>query len=444
MNTLGSKFKLARKEKGLTQEQLSDKNISRSMISLIENNFTKPSLETLKYIASKLEKPLSYFLSESQYASIPYENLIIELEELLLIENYEEIIKKTEEFIALYKEIPHDSIDKRSLGIFHAILGISYYYQNETKAEGYFHKAIFNLENINRSKYLYLCLNYLGLIKYHQKKYSEMENLLLTADSLLNIVTLTNVYLKIDILHNLALNYFAQQKFMESIKVIERAQEYCYKYDFYVNFGELNRIASMCYKYMNQLDEAILCSTNAVNYYLLSNNTTLLHRCYINLSILYRAKRDKDNALYYIEKAIRYFEQTNNRQKLVNCHIEKIITLFEFDSDPCFVRDLINITIDLPTMCASGKGELLAILGIIELRQKNYPKALELLCSADTLVTYEAQSDMSIFIYKGLQKIYEYNQDIENSTIYKHKSEALLTAKPYYYNFIKQVVEDNL
>ncbi len=444
MNTLGSKFKLARKEKGLTQAQLSDESISRSMISLIENNLTKPSLETLKYIAAKLEKPLSYFLSETQYVSIPYENLIMELEELLLIESYEEIIKKTEEFIALYKELSHASINKRSLGIFHAILGICYYYKNEEKAEDYFRAAINNLENMNRSKYLYLCLNYLGLIKYHQKKYAEMEQLLLTADSLLNIVTLNNVYLKVDILHNLALNYSAQHKFMESIKVIKRALTYCLKYDFNINFGELNRIASMCYKYMNQLDEAILCSTNAVNYYLLSNNTTLLHRCYINLCILYRAKRDKDHALYYIEKAMRYFEQTNNHPKLVNCHIEKTITLFEFDSDSCFIKDLISITIDLPSITDSGRGELLAILGILELREKNYSKALELLSNADTLVPLEAQSDMSIFIYKGLHIIYEHNKDDANSIHYKQKAEALLSVKPYYYNFIKQVAEDPL
>jgi transcriptional regulator with XRE-family HTH domain len=438
MSTLGSKIKLARKEKGWTQKQLSDKNMSRSMISLVENDLTKPSLNTLKYIAAKLEKPLSYFLSESQYATIPYENLILELEELLLIEGYEEIIKKTEEFIARYKDIPHRSMDKRSLGNFYAILGVSYYRRDEQKAEEYFHQAVNVLQNITISRYLYLCLNHLGLIKYHQKNYSEMEKLLLKADSLLNIVTLNNVHSKVDILHNLALSYCAQYKFMESIKVIGSAQRYCYKYDFYINFGELNRIASMCYKNMNQLDDAILCSANALNYYLLSHNTTLLHRCYINLCILYRAKKDHHNALYYIGKAIRYFEETNNRPKLINSQVEKIITLFEFDSDPCSIRDLINLAIDIPDISDSCRGELLSILGMIELRRKNYSKALEFLRASEGLVTDEAQSDMSIFIYKGLQEVYEKGGDVKNSAVYKKKAGELLSLKPYYHNFLTE------
>lgn len=436
MSILGNKIRLARKEKGLTQKQLSDGNISRRMISLLENNLINPPLEILKYIAIKLDKPLSYFLSESWSLGISYENFIIELEELLLAVQYEEIIQKVKEFTICYGNIEEHLLNNRSLGIYYTILGITYFYLDRALAPNYFYKAIETLDGTNSSIYICKCHHYMALINHSIKNYVAMQNHLLRANALITNVALDSIYLKINISYNLALAYFYQCEFAKAIELTSAVFNYCNKYDLYVGFGELNRLASHCYKYMNQLDDAILWTSNAINYYLLSNNTTLLHRCYINLCILYRAKKDQDNALYYIEKAIRYFEQTNNRPKLINSQIEKVITLFEFDSDPCFIKDLINVTIGLPDISNSSRGELLSVLGIIELRQKNYPKALELLSNSEALVINEAQSDMNIFIYNGLQEIYEIIGDSQNSALYKKKSDELLILKPYYNNFL--------
>ncbi len=49
MILIGQKIKDARKEKKLTQEELADSNISRSLISLIENDLSYPSMQTLEY-----------------------------------------------------------------------------------------------------------------------------------------------------------------------------------------------------------------------------------------------------------------------------------------------------------------------------------------------------------------------------------------------------------
>ena len=62
--TLGEKIKKARKEKKITQASIAADVITRNMLSYIENGTANPSLDTLKHIATKLELPIGYLLSD--------------------------------------------------------------------------------------------------------------------------------------------------------------------------------------------------------------------------------------------------------------------------------------------------------------------------------------------------------------------------------------------
>ncbi len=66
--TLGQRIRSARIERGLTQKQLVGDHITRNMLSKIENDNATPSVRTLKYLAEKLEYPVSYFMSDSNYS----------------------------------------------------------------------------------------------------------------------------------------------------------------------------------------------------------------------------------------------------------------------------------------------------------------------------------------------------------------------------------------
>lgn len=61
---LGEKIRQARLEAGLSQRQLCGGEITRNMLSLIENGSAKPSMKTLGYLAGQLGKPLSWFVDE--------------------------------------------------------------------------------------------------------------------------------------------------------------------------------------------------------------------------------------------------------------------------------------------------------------------------------------------------------------------------------------------
>ena len=66
---LGEKIKEARVEKGLSQRELCGEEITRNMLSLIENGAAKPSMKTLQYLAGKLGKSVRFFLEEQEELS---------------------------------------------------------------------------------------------------------------------------------------------------------------------------------------------------------------------------------------------------------------------------------------------------------------------------------------------------------------------------------------
>ena len=67
--TIGEKIKNRRKQLGLTQSKVAGEKISRNMLSLIESENATPSLETLYYLAEKLNVRPEYLISED----IPFE-----------------------------------------------------------------------------------------------------------------------------------------------------------------------------------------------------------------------------------------------------------------------------------------------------------------------------------------------------------------------------------
>lgn len=61
---MGKKILQARQEAGLSQRQLCGEEITRNMLSQIEHGTAHPSMKTLRYLAGRLGKPVSYFLDE--------------------------------------------------------------------------------------------------------------------------------------------------------------------------------------------------------------------------------------------------------------------------------------------------------------------------------------------------------------------------------------------
>ena len=68
MPTLGEKLRDARIERGMTQKELAGENVTRTMLSQIENDRALPSVQTVCYLAARLGIPVGYFLSDGEEA----------------------------------------------------------------------------------------------------------------------------------------------------------------------------------------------------------------------------------------------------------------------------------------------------------------------------------------------------------------------------------------
>ena len=66
---LGQKIRQARLEAGLSQRQLCGDEITRNMLSQIENGSASTSMSTLRFLAERLGKSVSYFLEEQAVTS---------------------------------------------------------------------------------------------------------------------------------------------------------------------------------------------------------------------------------------------------------------------------------------------------------------------------------------------------------------------------------------
>ncbi|MBI2774048.1 MAG: tetratricopeptide repeat protein [Chloroflexi bacterium] len=67
--TLGERVRAARKELGLSQAQLAGEDLTKGFISQLESGLVRPSVRSLQLIASRLSKPLDYFLGDAPLAA---------------------------------------------------------------------------------------------------------------------------------------------------------------------------------------------------------------------------------------------------------------------------------------------------------------------------------------------------------------------------------------
>ncbi len=84
MNSLGTRIRNLRKERKLTLEALAGDRLTKGMLSQIENDKAKPSMESLDYIAERLGVKASELLEEIAPSTIRH---LLEQVEIFLCRN---------------------------------------------------------------------------------------------------------------------------------------------------------------------------------------------------------------------------------------------------------------------------------------------------------------------------------------------------------------------
>lgn len=426
---LGERVKKAVGKKENTRQEMADHSFS-GCIDPTVNRLPQPSITSMDYISQSYNYISSVYLSNG--SSDIDDGFILSLEELLDAGRYRAAISKTQELIFDHRDTRLPALSKQLAGKLCVVLGIAYYSINDPVSIKYLNSAVEILKSSDCYTYLSNAYNYLGLWKLREQKYKEMEYFIQEANSILSNMALNNCNIKLDICYNLALSYYLQHRFNEALDSVNNTLSYCSKYEMYCDYGRFKHLTSWIYKSMGHIQDAIANCLKAVDFYRLTDDSAMVYQCYIDLSVLYRILQDSNQSEYYINEAIRYFEDSSNALRLSNAFAEKIISMFVFNSNQLLIEDMIYTTIREKYISDDVRGELLGILATIELRNKNYSKALELYKLSEKHIAGNVKSEMNVFVYQGMSEIYHYYNDFQRSNLYCSKAHTIFETKPYY------------
>ncbi|GAB6509795.1 helix-turn-helix domain-containing protein [Bacillus cereus] len=236
MATLGEKIKALRKEKKLTQTALAGSELTKSMLSQIENGKATPSMKTLQYIAEKLECETSFLLEEDEEEIV---ELIQKMEPLIKSNKCDEVYKTLLPIVQ--KELPLTLNTARLYKQF--ITGAAI--MNDYNIEYYVETAvsIFEKYTLYRESTETKLLFYYMLFK--RKKYKECLQMIATirdeykAKNLeMDLITHIQLYLKEAII------LLAYGNYKKCEKVILDALAFSKKHQVYYKTDEFYRILS--------------------------------------------------------------------------------------------------------------------------------------------------------------------------------------------------------
>lgn len=242
MATLGERIRKLRKQQKITLETLAGKELTKGMLSLIENNKANPSMESLNYIADRLNVDITELLEEVSSQEL---REVLEKAELLFNTKYDDLTNEHQQLIELIE--PY--IPKLTQGYEAARLlemhSKCLYHDKKDGWEPLLNRAATMYEQMNLTAKRGDIGLFLAAIPYYEHNYQEALDILLVERAKLE----TNP-LWIDPLSRLDYDYleavllFAVGNYEEAIRVMEKAIEFSNKNKIFNQVDNLYRLAA--------------------------------------------------------------------------------------------------------------------------------------------------------------------------------------------------------
>ncbi|RKD31651.1 hypothetical protein [Thermohalobacter berrensis] len=258
-NSLGKHLKRVRKELGFKQHEITGGEITRNLISLIENNKTPLNEKTAKILAENMNKllrksninmiidPEDLLNPERYYAKKKVDQYINQFESAASDRDKEEKIKEIETFL-----INWDIPDKKTVAF--GKIGDYYYSQKEFyKAYIYFIKAFENSIKISRPTVICTLILKITRCCLKLEKYDEAihySKIVLIYEEIIPEDLLSKI------LFNTALTYYHLELYSHSIDIIRKVEDKLNRIDGQKLF-DLLTLKAICYKEMEEYEKGL-------------------------------------------------------------------------------------------------------------------------------------------------------------------------------------------
>lgn len=227
MNILGERIKKLRKQKKLTQTELVGERLTKGMLSLIENGKAQPSMESLRFIAKRLNVDVDYLQDDGTLTMLRnlYTTIEEDVERRKLIRDPEElqsltisIIEKIEPYLSEIQGTNYEQIRLREV----------YFLMNRTinkaKSLDEYWKFIDQYEEIHAYSRMLRCYFYLCQAAIDQRNYNETLAILKQGEKRIEPYELMmDPMVILDLYYNLTISYSAADDIRMSEHYLQKA-----------------------------------------------------------------------------------------------------------------------------------------------------------------------------------------------------------------------------
>jgi tetratricopeptide (TPR) repeat protein len=308
-DTIGARIKSLRKEAGMTQTELAGGEMTKSMLSQIENNLAMPSMKNLQYIAERLKRPVSYLL----------DGTIAERKEQLPLNEIAEEIKEADRL--------SDSGDQeKAASLLRSVLGK---YDLGTESKTYadiaakLGKCLVDMNRfdegdalLKRAAAIYMDSSlytdaakaYILLLNhpFFDFEYEKAIEFVEKAEEIYSNSITRDSFLEIEILHNKATIYSAMGRMTETIEAIDKALALSNEKNMFYNSDELYRLKASVCLLMKRYDDFRANINKALQFAEFTGSKTRYSLIMLTLSISENKMSHPEKALEYIEEYKKY------------------------------------------------------------------------------------------------------------------------------------------
>lgn len=326
--SIGENLKVIRKSLGFRQHEITGGEITRNLISIIENDKT-PLYENVARVLSEninalaQERSLDVYIDprdllnpKRMESKKVLDNYIIKLKHRISTESFEGIQEDISDIESFLKE--WDIVEKRAE--IYELLGDSFYLMKDKINEySYYQKALDHYINLPFKKKCYYLMMKLGTTCIELKKY---EDALRTNNLALNDIEEKFKYLRSSFYFNNALAYKKLKILDRALKALELAEEsLCEKS--YVGITEISILKANCLNELKHYDEAISIYLDLTTLVQKEKDSENLCLVYINLVDSYKSLDNKAKVKEYQDKVLELLETLDkNSHYLVDIYFD--------------------------------------------------------------------------------------------------------------------------
>lgn len=242
MNTLGERIRTLRKQRKMTLEALAGDQLTKGMLSLIENNKANPSMESLSYIAERLGVEMSELLEETNLQEL---REVLKTAEQLLSVDFEVLTDEHEQVIELLGPYVEKLTASYEAARIYDIYGRSLYYEKKEGWRTYLEKAADIYDQMNITRRLATVGIFLAMVEFNEHDYKNSLSILLEKRSEIEARNgFFDPLTRLDFDYYEAILHYAVGNAEDAIRIMKEGIEFSKEKKIFYHIEHLYRLAS--------------------------------------------------------------------------------------------------------------------------------------------------------------------------------------------------------